>query len=66
MNREKRSIEIGFIDKGTGKHQSNTVYSGIGGGIAPTIMAAIGTKYPLMVLIEVDDEENHSGHERQI
>ena len=58
MNKDKRSIEIGFIEKGTGKHQSNTVY--LGGALCPIIMAAIGTKYPLMVLVEVEDEENHT------
>jgi len=55
MNKDKKSIEIGFIDKGTGKHQSNTVYLGVGGVLAPTLMAAIGTKYPLMVLLEEKD-----------
>lgn len=66
MNKDKKSIEIGFIEKGTGKHQSNTVYLGVGGVLCPTLMAAIGTKYPLMVLLEVEDGENHCGHERQI
>lgn len=33
MNKDKRSIEIGFIEKGTGKHQSNTVYLGVGGTV---------------------------------
>jgi hypothetical protein len=38
--------EIGYIDKGTGKHQSNTVYSPI--GVCPTI-PAVSYKEPLKI-----------------
>lgn len=40
--------EIGFLDKGTEKHQSNVVYSA--GGIAPTLTASLGVKNSLMIL----------------
>lgn len=33
-------IELGYIEKGTGKHQSNVVYST--DGLAPTICASYG------------------------
>ena len=43
-------VEVGFIDKGTGKHQSNIVYST--NGIAPTVCAAFCVKQPpTMVLV---------------
>ena len=46
-----RIIEIGFIEKGTGKHQSNIVYSA--NGIAPTVCAAFSIKQPpTMVLVD--------------
>lgn len=46
--------EVGFIDKGTGKHQSNIVYSA--GGIAPTLTASLGVKTSIMI-IDLDDEK---------
>ena len=36
--------ELGYIDKGTGKHQSNVVYNGW--GAAPTITHSFGFKQP--------------------
>ena len=43
-------IEVGFIEKGIGKHQSNIVYSV--NGIAPTVCAAFSIKQPpTMVLV---------------
>lgn len=43
--------ELGHIEKGTGKHQSNVVYST--SGISPTICAVLGVKQPgIFVLIE--------------
>lgn len=49
MKRNQFDIkEIGFIDKGTGKHQSNIVYSA--GGIAPTLTASLGVKTSVMIL----------------
>ena len=51
-------IKVGFIEKGTGKHQSNIVYSI--NGIAPTVCAAFCVKQPpTMVLIEVSDEQDN-------
>lgn len=41
---ENKIIECGFIDKGTGKHQSNVVYSVK--GIAPTVCAMWMVKQP--------------------
>jgi len=44
-------VEVGFLDKGTGKHQSNIVYSIE--GIAPTVCAAFCVKQPpTMVLVD--------------
>lgn len=40
--------ELAFIDKGTGKHQSNIVYSA--GGVAPTLTASLGVKNSIMIL----------------
>ena len=41
-----RSVELGYIDKGTGKHQSNTIYSKE--GLART-MQATDWKIPMMI-----------------
>ncbi len=44
MERLKNKIVcLGFIEKGTGKHMSNSVYSKY--GIAPTIMAILARDY---------------------
>lgn len=45
--------ELGFIDKGTGKHQSNTVYSA--GGCSPTLCAGLGIKYWTLIVEEVKE-----------
>lgn len=37
-------IVVGFIDKGTGAHQSNLVYSP--NGLAPTVCASFCVKQP--------------------
>ncbi len=56
--------EVGFIDKGTGKHQSNIVYAA--GGIAPTLTASLGVKTSIMIIDLVDvkvenrDEQNNT------
>lgn len=53
-------IEVGFIDKGTGKHQSNVVYSIQ--GIAPTVCAMFCIKQPpTMILI---NDNNHAKENR--
>lgn len=44
-----RVIELGIIDKGTGKHQSNVVFSV--NGIAPTICASYGVKQPPAMIV---------------
>ena len=43
-----RVIEAGYIEKGTGKHQSNTVY--YRGGLAPTLMARLSVKNSIMII----------------
>lgn len=56
--------EVGFIDKGTGKHQSNIVYSA--GGIAPTLTASLGVKTSIMIVdldnvkVENRNEQNYT------
>lgn len=40
--------ELGYLDKGTGKHQSNVVYSA--GGVSPTLTAGIGVKYWILIV----------------
>ena len=48
-------VELGYIEKGTGKHQSNTVYSG--GGLTPTIVAS-GVKYGIMIVVNTHYARN--------
>lgn len=46
--KNRQCEEVGYIDKGFGKHQSNTVYSG--GGASPCLCAALGVKYWILLL----------------
>ena len=48
---------MGFIEKGTGRHLSNSVYSGF--GISPCIMASLGIKQP-GIFIVVEDKTGSS------
>lgn len=48
--REPMIIELGHIEKGTGKHQSNVVYDS--NGVAPTLCAGIGVKQQPTMHIE--------------
>ena len=58
MERLKNKIVVlGFIEKGTGKHMSNSVYSK--NGIAPTIMASLGVKQPGIFFV-VEDKNGRS------
>lgn len=43
--------ELGFIEKGSGKHQSNIVYAE--DGLAPTITASYGYKQPPAMHVEI-------------
>jgi hypothetical protein len=43
--------ELGFIEKGTGQHQSNTIYSTA--GISPCLNA-VNYKEPMKVVIETE------------
>lgn len=51
-------IELGYIEKGTGKHQSNVVYST--DGLAPTICASYGIKQPPAMIIVVEQNEQNN------
>ena len=46
--KERSSLKMGFIDKGTGEHQSNQVFSK--NGSCPTIPAVSGAKEPLKII----------------
>lgn len=58
MERLKNKIVVlGFIEKGTGKHMSNSVYSR--NGIAPTIMASLGVKQPgIFFVVNKNEKDN--------
>ena len=58
MERLKNKIVVlGFIEKGTGKHMSNSVYSK--NGIAPTIMASLGVKQPgIFFVVNKNEKDN--------
>lgn len=51
VQKDNMVCEIGYIDKGTGKHQSNIVYSE--DGISPCISASYGYKQPPAMFVEV-------------
>lgn len=51
-------IEVGFIDKGNGKHQSNVVYGH--DGISPTLCAGIGVKYWVHILDKGENMEKYA------
>lgn len=50
--------ELGYLEKGTGKHQSNTVYST--GGVSPALTAGLGVKYWILI---ADQFQNKSKNE---
>ena len=54
---KNRVVSLGFIEKGTGKHMSNSVYSRF--GISPCIMASLGVKQP-GIFIVVEDKDGRS------
>ena len=54
---KNKIICLGFIEKGTGKHMSNSVYSKY--GIAPTVMASLGVKQPGIFFV-VEDKNGNS------
>ena len=56
MERLKNKIDcLGFMEKGTGKHMSNSVYGIF--GISPCIMAGLGVKQPGLYIV-VEENEN--------
>lgn len=50
-NREPMIVEMGHIEKGTGKHQSNIVYDS--NGISPAICAGMGVKQQPTMHMEI-------------
>ena len=59
MNKKSESSGIkllGWLEKGTGKHQSNCVYSVY--GLAPTICADIGVKMPATLFVVEDENKD--------
>lgn len=56
MKRIAEVVQLGFINKGTGKHQSNIVY--FKRGCSPTICASYGVKQPpAMILVRRKHEQ---------
>lgn len=55
--------EMGWIEKGTGKHQSNIVYSM--DGLCPTIPASTGFKEPPKMFLEGVSNEQQINAERE-
>ena len=54
---KNKIVVLGFIEKGTGKHMSNSVYSK--NGIAPTIMASLGVKQPgIFFVVNKNEKDN--------
>ena len=51
-------LSLSYIEKGTGKHQSNSVFSIE--GLSPCIMAGLGTKMPGLFII-VEDKNEYKG-----
>ena len=51
VQKDNMVLELGYIEKGTGNHQSNVVYSE--DGLSPTICASYGVKQPPTMHIEV-------------
>ena len=51
MNENITIQKIGYIEKGTGKHQSNMVYGM--GGVSPTL-SYVDYKEPLKILIKTE------------
>ena len=50
--------QIGFIDKGTGEHQSNRVYDP--NGISPTLNTSGGIQIHIMVEVKPNEEDPRS------
>lgn len=54
---------LGYIEKGTGKRMSNSVYSV--NGIAPVVMASLGVKQPgLYIVVKENANKVISGKTR--
>lgn len=48
MGKKENCSELGYLERGTGKHQSNIVYSV--GGVSPCITAGCGVKFWIYVV----------------
>lgn len=60
---KNKTIEVGYFEKGTGKHQSNIVYSME--GLCPTIPASTGFKEPPKMFIEIVSDRQQINAERE-
>jgi hypothetical protein len=49
MNEQYRIKKIGFLDKGTGEHQSNIIYDK--DGISPGVLAGFGVKQQVTMIV---------------
>lgn len=56
MENSTKVICIGYLEKGTGQHQSNSVYKK--NGLCPCIMAGLGTKMQgIFTVVENNNEQ---------
>lgn len=56
--------ELGYLEKGTGKHQSNIVYST--GGVSPTLTAGIGMKYWIFIVDQYKEDTDEDSMREKI
>ena len=54
-NLTKKTICIGWLEKGTGKHQSNAVFDK--DGLSPCIMAGFAIKQQVTMIVVEDTDE---------
>lgn len=53
--------QLGWLERGNGKTQSNVVYS-VGGGVAPCVCAGCGVKYWIYVVQRTNSNEETDYH----
>ena len=59
-NSTKKTFCVGWLEKGTGKHQSNAVFDK--NGLSPCIMASFAVKQPVTMIV-VEDTNEHKRKE---
>ena len=60
---KNKILVLGFLDKGTGAHMSNLVYSK--NGISPCIMACLGVKQPgIFFVVKKNENKKYTGQIR--